>query len=54
MKPLEQALSEYLLGLTRGDWTKGYNRACLALWEQRYGKTVADRVRKILTEKWRK
>lgn len=52
MKPIEQTLAEYLLGLARGPWTKRYNQDCLAMWRERYGDLVATRVAKIVREKW--
>ena len=51
-KPIEQTLAEYLLNLSRGSWTKDYNRRCLAMWRETYGETVAARVEKIVREKW--
>lgn len=52
MKPIEQTLAEYLLGLARGSWTRDYNRRCLASIRQTYGETVAGRVEKLVREKW--
>lgn len=53
MKPIEEHLAGYLLGLQRGSWTKAYNRQCLELWRKQYGDRVADRVSKIVAEKWK-
>ena len=51
-KPIEQTLAEYLLSLARGSWTREYNRRCLAMWRTTYGDLVADRVEKLVREKW--
>ena len=53
-KQIEQTLSEYLLGLARGPWTKRYNLACLAMWRETYGDLVATRVAKIVRDRWAK
>ena len=50
--PIEQTLAAYLLGLTRGPWTKDYNRRCLAMWRTTYGDLVAMRVENLVREKW--
>ena len=52
MKPIEQTLAEYLLGLARGSWTRDYNRRCLAMISERYGATIAARVEKLVRERW--
>lgn len=51
MKPIEHHLAEYLLGLQRGPWLKGYARQCFAIWRERYGEHVVLRVKKIVKEK---
>ena len=53
MKPIEEQLAGFLLGLQRGSWSKSYNRQCLALWRAKYGDRVADRVTRIVAEKWK-
>lgn len=53
MKPIEEHLAGFLLGLQRGPWSKAYNRKCLALWRERYGEQVAMRVERIVAAKWK-
>ena len=53
-KPLEQDLADYLLSLARGPWSQHYNRQCLVMWRKEYGDLIADRVEKIVVEKWNK
>ena len=50
MKPIEEHLANYLLGLQRGPDIGRYFRSCLNLWEEKYGKLVAQRAEKILRE----
>ncbi len=52
MKPIEQHLTEYLLSLQRGPWTKAYNRQCLDIWRARYGDQIAVRVERLVLQKW--
>lgn len=54
MKPLEQHLAEYLLSLTRGPWMKYHIRKCMEMWREKYGDSVADKVEKIVRERWHK
>ena len=53
-KPLEQDLADYLLSLARGSWSKHYNRSCIEMWRKEYGDLIADRVKKIVLERWKK
>ena len=53
-KPLEEHLAEYLLGLSRGAWTRAYNQSCLAMWRGKYGETFAAKIEKIVKERWKK
>ena len=52
-KPLEETLAEYVLSLQPGPWMRPYFRSCLALWREKYGETVANRVLKIVRDRRR-
>jgi len=52
-KPLEDLLAEYVLSLQDGPWMRPYFKACLALWRETYGETVANRVLKIVRDRKR-
>jgi hypothetical protein len=53
VKPIEEHLASFLLGLQRGPWSKNYNRQCLALWRERYGEQVAARTERLVAEGWK-
>lgn len=53
-KSLEEHASDYLLGLTRGPWTKAYNQSCLAMWRKIHGENFATKVEKMTKERWKK
>ena len=53
MKPIEEHLAEFLLGLHRGPEIGSYCRRCFTLWEQKYGKAIAARAEKIVRERWK-
>jgi hypothetical protein len=48
MKPIEEHLAEYALGLYRGEWWRGYVEGCLAVWREAYGERVAERAKALI------
>ncbi len=53
MKPIEEHLAEFILGMVRtSDWRR-YVKECLALWEKEYGQRTAERVRSIINSRMR-
>ena len=53
MKPIEEHLAEFVLGMVRtNDWRR-YVKECLALWEQTHGQRTAERVRSIINARMR-
>ena len=52
-KPIEEHLAEFVLGMVRTDEWRSYVKSCLSMWEQQYGKQVADRARSIINSKMR-
>ena len=53
-KSIEEHMAEYLVGLTRGSWTRRYNQECLAMWGEVYGEGVRLKVEKLVKERWKK
>lgn len=52
MKPLEDHLADYLLGLVKTSEIGSYCRSCFNLWSEKYGPLVAGKAEKIVRERW--
>lgn len=51
---LEEELADFLIRHHREEVYRSYRIRCLKFWREHYGDAVADKVEKIVRERWNK